>query len=323
MKHLDYTLIAQNVLEIESNALLHAIKRLDANELKHIVETIIDSKGKLIITGVGKSGLIGAKISATLSSTGTPSVFLHPTEAMHGDLGMVQKDDVILAISYSGKSEELLNVLPHIRHRGNTIITMSKDRQSPLSMLGDYFLDISVEKEACPLNVAPTSSTTLTLALGDVLAVCLMERREFKANDFALFHPGGALGKQLFIKLKDLMQTENLPLIPPNLPLSQAIIIMSEKRLGNAIIIDDNKLWGILSDGDLRRAMMKGDFSLNTPVSEYATRNPKICDDPNILAYDALKMMEESKIQLLIITDKQNHIQGVIHLHTLIAAGLH
>ncbi|WP_334095327.1 KpsF/GutQ family sugar-phosphate isomerase [Helicobacter typhlonius] len=321
MAKLDYALIAKEVLEMESNALLQAAKKIQSAELEKIVELVADSKGKLVVCGVGKSGLIGAKISATLSSTGTPSIFMHPTEAMHGDLGLLQKNDIILAISYSGKSEELLNILPHIKRLGNPIITMSKDRNSPLSAMGDYFLDISIEKEACPLNIAPTSSTTLTLALGDALAVCLMKKRDFKANDFASFHPGGALGKQLFVKIKDLMQTENLPLIAPDIPLAQAIIVMSEKRLGNAIITQDNALWGILSDGDLRRAMMMNNFDLNAPVSAYATRSPKTCDNPQILAFDALKMMEENKIQLLIITDKQNHIQGVIHLHTLIAAG--
>ena len=322
MAKLDYVHIAKEVLEIESRALLEAIEKLNGAELQRIVEVIVDSQGKLIVCGVGKSGLIGAKISATLSSTGTPSIFMHPTEAMHGDLGVVQKDDVILAISYSGKSEELLNILPHIKRLGNPIITMSRDKNSPLSLMGDYFLDISVHKEACPLNIAPTSSTTLTLALGDALAVCLMKKRDFKATDFASFHPGGALGKQLFVRLKDLMQTENLPLIAPDMPLRQAIIIMSEKRLGNAVIVQDNTLWGILSDGDLRRAMMNSNFNLDTPVSAYATRSPKTCDNAEILAFDALKIMEANKIGLLIITDKQNHIQGVIHLHTLIAAGL-
>ena len=322
MKSLNYAEIAKEVLEIESQALLEATKRIDGAEIQAIVEKIIQSRGKLVVCGVGKSGLIGAKISSTLSSTGTPSVFMHPTEALHGDLGMLQKDDILLAISYSGKSEELLSIIPHIKRFGNTIITMSRDKLSPLSVLGDYFLDISIMREACPLNIAPTSSTTLTLALGDALAVCLMKARDFKAQDFASFHPGGALGKQLFVKLKDLMQTQDLPIIPPEMPLSQAIIIISQKRLGNAIIAKDNVIWGILSDGDLRRAMMKQDFSLESPVSEYATQNPKVCDNQEILAYDALKMMEDNKIQLLVITDKHKHIQGAIHLHTLISAGL-
>ena len=253
MEKLNYTEIAKEVLEIESQALLEAIKRINGAELEAIVEKIFHSRGKLVVCGVG-----------------TPSVFLHPTEALHGDLGMLQKDDILLAISYSGKSEELLSIIPHIKRFGNTIITMSRDKLSPLSALGDYFLDISITREACPLNIAPTSSTTLTLALGDVLAVCLMKRRAFKAENFASFHPGGALGKQLFVKLKDLMQTQDLPIIPPEMPLSQAIIIMSQKRLGNAIIAKDNVIWGILSDGDLRRAMMKQDFSLESQVGAYA-----------------------------------------------------
>lgn len=319
---LDYMQIAQEVLEIESQALLQAQNRLDSQELSAIVETIANSKGKLIVCGVGKSGLIGKKISATLSSTGTPSIFLHPTEAMHGDMGVIQKDDVILAISYSGRSEELIAILPHLKRLGNPIITMSKDKDSELSSKGNYFLDISVEREACPLNTAPTSSTTLTLALGDVLAVCLMKRKHFQVENFASFHPGGALGKRLFVKLKDLMQTSNLPLISPDMPLSQAIIVMSEKRIGSAILVEQNKLWGILSDGDLRRAMMKDGFTLDTPAKQYATYNPKVCDNPEILAIEALKMMEQNKIQLLIITNKQNYIQGVIHLHTLISAGI-
>lgn len=320
--NLHYKSIAKEVLEIESSALLEAIKHIDEHELAAIVERIVASKGKLVVCGVGKSGLIGAKISATLSSTGTPSVFLHPTEAMHGDLGLLQSEDIVLAISYSGRSEELLNILPHIKRLGNPIITMSQDKSSPLSSIGDYFIDISIEREACPLNIAPTTSTTLTLALGDVLAVCLMKRRKFEANDFASFHPGGALGKRLFIKLGDLMQKENLPLVDPEMPLSQAIIIMSEKRLGNALVAKENKLLGVLSDGDLRRAMMNKEFSLESPVSIYATNNPKICDNPSMLAFDALKFMESNKIQLLVITDKQKHIQGVIHLHTLISAGI-
>lgn len=184
---MDYLQIAKEVLQTESDALLNGFKNLNAQELERIIECIIACKGKFIVCGVGKSGLVGEKISATLSSTGTPSVFLHPTEAMHGDLGMIQKDDVILAISYSGESEELVNIIPHIKRLGNTIITMSKDSRSTLSKMGDYFLNISVSKEACPLNIAPTSSTTLTLALGDVLAVCLMKNVDLKKMILHLF----------------------------------------------------------------------------------------------------------------------------------------
>ncbi|RDU54807.1 KpsF/GutQ family sugar-phosphate isomerase [Helicobacter sp. MIT 00-7814] len=319
---MDFLKIAKEVLEIESSALLDSMKRLDSSELEKIVKLIANAKGKLIVVGVGKSGHIGAKISATLSSTGTPSAFLHPTEAMHGDLGMIQKDDVILAISYSGESQELLDVIPHIKRFGNPIITMSKDKNSSLSKMGDFFLNIFVEKEACPLNTAPTSSTTLTLALGDVLAVCLMHYRDFKHNDFASFHPGGSLGKRLFVKIRDLMQTQNLPIIEWDTPLKESIVVMTQARLGNALITKNGKLVAVLSDGDLRRALLKEDFNLEENVLKYATKSPKTCKNADMLAFDALKFIEENKIQILVITDEQDKIQGVIHLHTLISAGI-
>lgn len=319
---MDILKIAKEVLEIESSALLDSIKRLDSSELEKIVKLIASAKGKLIVVGVGKSGHIGAKISATLSSTGTPSAFLHPTEAMHGDLGMIQKDDVILAISYSGESQELLDVIPHIKRFGNPIITMSKDKNSSLSKMGDFFLNIFVEKEACPLNTAPTSSTTLTLALGDVLAVCLMHYRDFKHNDFASFHPGGSLGKRLFVKIRDLMQTQNLPIIEWDTPLKESIVVMTQARLGNALITKDGKLVAVLSDGDLRRALLKEDFNLEENVLKYATKSPKTCKNADTLAFDALKFIEENKIQILVVTDEKDNIEGVIHLHTLISAGI-
>ena len=317
-----YLQIATEVLHTESQALLDSISRLDSQKLYQIIRTIAESKGKLVVMGVGKSGHIGAKIAATLSSTGTPSFFLHPTEAMHGDLGVIQHDDVILAISYSGDSEELLNVLPHINRFGDALITMSKNAQSSLSKMSDLFLDIFVQKEACPLNAAPTSSTTLTLALGDVLAVCLMHYKGFTHENFASFHPGGSLGKRLFVKLKDLMQTTNLPIVDSHTTLKECIPLMSEARLGNLLITQENKLIAILSDGDLRRALLREDFSLEDAVLKYATKNPKTCNNPDMLAFDALKLIEENKIQILVITDKQDSIQGVIHLHTLITAGI-
>lgn len=318
----DYLAIAKSVLEIESNALVDCISRLDSIQLEKIIQAIGASKGKLVITGVGKSGHIGAKIAATLSSTGTPSIFMHPTEAMHGDLGVIQKYDVVLAISYSGESEELLNVIPHIKRLGNTIITMSKDKNSSLSSTSDLFINIFVQKEACPLDSAPTSSTTLTLALGDVLAVCLMHYRNFSQERFASFHPGGSLGKRLFVKVKDVMQTTNLPIIDTHTSLKECIVVMSEARLGNALIVENGKLTAVLSDGDLRRALMQKDFDMQSCALLYATKNPKTCNDPDMLAFEALKMIEENKIQILIITNKQNVIQGVIHLHTLISAGI-
>ncbi len=314
--------IASEVLKIEANELLNAIKNINEGELNNIIDLIYHSKGKLIVIGVGKSGLIGTKIAATLSSTGTPSFFIHPTEAMHGDLGMICKDDIALVISYSGESDEIISIMPHIRHLCSSIITMTKSKYSTISSFGDYFIDISVKQEACPLNIAPTSSTTLTLALGDALAVCLMKKRKFSQNDFARFHPGGSLGKKLFVKIKDLMQTQNLPIISKQTTLKDAIITMTNGKLGNVLIAENNKLIGILSDGDLRRAMMRDDFNLDKKAFNYATLKPKICDDENALAYDILEMIEKSKIQLLVITDKNNNIKGIIHIHKLIEAGI-
>ncbi|WP_180763020.1 KpsF/GutQ family sugar-phosphate isomerase [Helicobacter sp. 11S02596-1] len=319
---MDFAQIAKDVLELEAKELLQTACHAQAIDWDGIVGLISGAKGKLIVCGVGKSGLVGAKIAATLASTGTPSFFLHPTEAMHGDLGMVGKEDIILAISYSGESEELVAIMPHLKRLSGGIITMSKDAKSSLSKMGDYFIPIAIAAEACPLGAAPTSSTTLTLGLGDALAVCLMKKRGFSKNDFASFHPGGSLGKRLFVKIKDLMQTKDLPLIKPETSLKDALITMSAARLGNAIIAKEGKLIGVLSDGDLRRAMMREDFSLNDPVSLYASENPKYCDDPDWLAGEALKFIEDNKIQLLIITDKQKNIQGAIHLHTLISAGI-
>lgn len=311
-----------NVLNLEANELIRASKNIDENEFYKIINLIHKSNGRLIIIGVGKSGLIGAKIAATLSSTGTPSYFIHPTEAMHGDLGVISKNDIALVISYSGKSDEILNLMPHLKQICKNIITMTKDKNSAISKMGDYFLDINVTKEACPLNIAPTSSTTLTLAIGDALAVCLMKIRNFKEKDFASFHPGGSLGKRLFVKIRDLMQTENLPIAKKDISLKEAIIIMTNTKLGNILIAENNKLIGILSDGDLRRAMIRDDFSLDKKAISFATINPKICDDENILAYDILRLIEELKIQLLVITDKHKNIKGVIHLHKLIETGI-
>ena len=312
--------IAKETLFLEAQELLNF--DVYAIDWDSIIHTILSSKGKLIVTGVGKSGLIGKKIAATLASTGTPSFFLHPTEAMHGDLGAVQKEDIILAISYSGESDELISIMPHLKRLSRCIITMSKNKNSTLSQLGDFHISIHISKEACPLNTAPTSSTTLTLALGDALAVCLMKARNFSQENFASFHPGGSLGKRLFVKIKDLMQTKDLPLVSPELPLKEAIIIMTQARLGNAIIVDSKKLLGILSDGDLRRAMMRDDFDLNQPVKKFANFNPKFCNNQDMLAHDALRFIENNKIQLLIIVNQHNELVGAVHLHTLIAAGI-
>ncbi len=319
---MNYKTIAQETLEIEAQTLLEASQKI-GDEFDKAVEIILSCKGKLVVSGVGKSGLIGAKMAATFASTGTPSFFLHPTEALHGDLGMISKDDVVIAISYSGESEELGSILPHIKRFGTPLIGMTKDAHSTLGNYSDVVIKVEIEKEACPLNIAPTSSTTLTLALGDALAVCLMRARDFQKSDFASFHPGGALGKQLFIKVKNLMQTQNLPIISQNAKMKDAILQIGEGRLGTVLIRDENeKLTALLSDGDVRRALLSKDFSLEDEVLKYATKNPMSIDDADMLASDALVLIEEKKIQLLVITDKNKKIQGVLHIHTLIEKGI-
>ena len=318
----DYIAIAKETLQIEAQTLLEAGERLDEG-IEKAVKAILGCRGKLVVTGVGKSGLIGAKMAATFASTGTPSFFLHPTEALHGDLGMVGKDDVVLAISYSGESEELSSILPHIKRFDIPLVGMTRNSASTLGRYSDIVIEVNVEKEACPLDIAPTSSTTLTLALGDALAVCLMKARNFQKEDFASFHPGGALGRKLFVKVSDLMRSEDLPIVDENMPIRQTIVTISEGRLGTALLIDkEERLTGLISDGDIRRALMQKDFSLDAPSKRYATMDPMVIDDSTMLASDALVFLEEHKIQLLAIVDKQKHIQGVLHLHTLVEAGI-
>ncbi|QOY51998.1 KpsF/GutQ family sugar-phosphate isomerase [Candidatus Sulfurimonas baltica] len=319
---MNYKKIAQETLEIEANTLLQSAKKID-DVFDRAVEIILACSGKLIITGVGKSGLIGAKMAATFASTGTPSFFLHPTEALHGDLGMIGKEDVVIAISYSGESEELSSILPHVKRFNTPLIGMTRDRNSTLGKYSDLVIDVVVEKEACPLNIAPTSSTTLTLALGDALAVCLMKARDFKKSDFASFHPGGALGKQLFVKVSDLMRTKDLPIISSDTKLKDAIVKISEGRLGTVLVTDsENRLLALVSDGDIRRALLSEDFSLEDEVYKYATHNPRTIDNENILASEALVAIEEMKIQLLVVTDKDKKVKGVLHIHTLIEKGI-
>ncbi len=319
---MNYKEIAQQTLEIEAKTLLDAAKNID-DVFDRAVEVILTCKGKLIITGVGKSGLIGAKMAATFASTGTPSFFLHPTEALHGDLGMIGKEDVVIAISYSGESEELGAILPHVKRFNVPLIGMTRKALSTLGRYSDLVIPVVVEKEACPLDIAPTSSTTLTLALGDALAVCLMRARNFQKSDFASFHPGGSLGKKLFVRVSDLMKKDELPLAGLNTPIKEAIIKISEGRLGTVLLVDDEKkLVGLVSDGDIRRALMREDFSLDAPVSRYATLDPFVIDDGNMLASEALSMIEQRKIQLVVVTDEHGKVEGVLHIHTLVEKGI-
>ena len=313
--------IAANVLKTEANELMRNAEILDG-EFEKAVEVLYKTKGKVVVTGVGKSGHVGAKIAATLASTGTPSFFMHPTEAMHGDLGMIGKDDTLLAISFSGESEELTKILPHVQRFGVPIVAMARDKFSTLGKFSDAFVKLDVSKEACPLDAAPTSSTTLTLALGDALAVCLMQKRGFKKEDFANFHPGGSLGKRLFLKVKDVMRSENLPIVRWNASLKQAIDTMTHGKLGTVLIVDkDGVLDAILSDGDLRRALMREDFDLNDVAIKYATLKPKELNDKEMLAIDALALIERHKIQLLAVVENGVPV-GVLHIHDLANLGL-
>ncbi len=319
---MDFKQIVKDVLLTEAKEIEKAAAKISF-DIEKAIDLIINSKGKLIITGVGKSGLVGTKIAATLASTGTSSFFLHPTEAMHGDLGMVGKEDIVLGISYSGESDELVQILPHLKRFNIPLIAMARNPESTLAKYADIFININVEKEGCPLDAAPMSSTTLTMAMGDALAVCLMRKRDFKKEDFASFHPGGSLGKKLFVKVDDLLRKENLPVVSRETKLKDAILVMSEGRLGSVIIEDENKkVIALLSDGDLRRALMNDDFSMDCKVEDIATKNPKILKNKELLASDALQIIEDYKIQLLIVTDENDKLVGVLHIHDLIEAGI-
>ena len=314
--------IAKETLKTEAEALLSASLAIDSSFVD-AVELIEGMSGKLIITGVGKSGLVGAKMAATFASTGTPSFFLHPTEALHGDLGMIGATDIVLAISYSGESQELTDILPHIKRFDIPLIGLSANPNSSLSSYSDVSLSIEVKREACPLGIAPTTSTTLTMAIGDALAIALMKRKDFQKRDFASFHPGGSLGKRLFIKIKDLMRTQKLPIINTSTTLKEAIVVMSEGKLGNVLIVDERaRLVAILSDGDLRRALMRDDFDISHRAIEYATKEPKSYKDSELLASEALEIIETNRIQLLIITNSLEEIVGVLHIHDLVEAGI-
>ncbi|PAF43251.1 KpsF/GutQ family sugar-phosphate isomerase [Helicobacter sp. 11S02629-2] len=309
-----------SLINKEAASLLDYVKHADLKDLSAIVTLLLNTEGKVVFCGVGKSALIAKKASATMSSTGTPSVFMHATEGMHGDLGMLSPKDSLIAISYSGASKELLEVLPHVRRLGVKIVAITKDRDS--KMIYDYILPLGNLEEACPLGIAPTTSTTLTLAITDALNASLMIQKDFRAKDFASFHPGGSLGLALFVKVKDLMQTTSLPIITEDTSLKDAVLVMSECKLGSCLIVDSKGgLKAVLSDGDLRRAMTREDFNLNSPALLFANVNPKTIDDKNMLAIDALKILEFNKIQLLVVIDKDSKVDGILHIHTLVSAG--
>lgn len=298
-------------LKDEAEALLDLIPLLDKN-FDEAVRIIYHCHGKVIVTGVGKSGHIGAKIAATLSSTGTPSFFINPLDVFHGDLGVMTKDDVVLAISNSGQTDELLRFIPMVLHMQIPIIGMSGNPQSLLAKYSTCHINVSVKKEACPLNLAPTSSTTATLAMGDALAIALMKRRNFQPQDFAHFHPGGELGKRLLTTAQDVMLTENMPIIPPTMHLSEAIILVSKGKLGLGIAEEKGKIVGLITDGDIRRAMehWQAKFFDHT-VSDIMTTHPKTVL-PQAKISDIQKIMNKYKIHTVLVTDGNDHLLGVV-----------
>ena len=299
-------------LKDEAQAILDLIPNID-KEFDDAVELIFRCHGKVIVTGVGKSGHIGAKIAATLSSTGTPSFFINPLDVFHGDLGVMTKDDVVLAISNSGQTDELLRFIPMVLHMEIPIIGMSGNPQSLLAKYSSCHLNVSVKKEACPLNLAPTSSTTATLAMGDALAVALMEKRNFRPQDFAHFHPGGELGKRLLTTAQDVMRSDDLPVITPDMHLGEAIILVSKGKLGLGIAMNaDDTIAGLITDGDIRRAMEKWKAQFfNKTVSDIMTVTPKTVTRQTKIS-DIQKMMNRYKVHSVLVTDKERHLLGAV-----------
>lgn len=314
--------LAKEVLDIEAKSILR-LKNNIGKEFDKAIDILYNCKGRVIVTGMGKSGLIGKKIAATMSSTGTPTYFLHPAESTHGDSGVITRNDVIIAISNSGETQELLNLLPLIKRFGCEMIGMTGNLNSTLSKTSEVVLDISVEREACPLGKAPTASTTATLAMGDALAVCLMEKKGFTKEDFLLFHPSGKLGKGLTYKVRDLMITgDKMPLVSESESFKDVINTISEYKLGMAMVLNDDKtLAGVLTDGDIRRTVIKYPDTSNIKVKDVMTVNPKrITSDA--YAASALNLMEKYSITALAVVDVGNVPVGVIHVHDLLRAGV-
>ena len=298
-------------IEDEAQALLDLIPKLDEN-FDEAVEMIFHCHGKVIVTGVGKSGHIGAKIAATLSSTGTPSFFINPLDVYHGDLGVMTKDDIVLAISNSGLTDELLRFLPMVLHMQIPIVAMSGNPRSLLAKYATCHLNVSVSKEACPLNLAPTSSTTATLAMGDALAVALMEKRNFQPKDFAQFHPGGELGKRLLTTAQDVMISDHLPVITPEMNLGDAIIAVSQGKLGLGVAERDGVIAGLITDGDIRRAMERWKAeSFNKTVADIMTVHPKTVS-PHAKISDIQQIMNRHKVHSVLVVDEENHLLGVV-----------
>ena len=312
--------VALRTIELEAKSVTGLTAFID-NDIKKAVKTIADNKGRLVVSGIGKSAAIAQKIVATLNSTGTPSIFMHAADAIHGDLGMVLKDDIVLIISKSGESPEIKALVPLVRNFGNIIIGMVGSLQSYLAKNSTIILNTTVEQEACPNNLAPTTSTTAQLVMGDALAVCLMELKGFQSDDFAKFHPGGLLGKKLYLKVADLINNNEKPKVLPTQSLKEVIVEMTQKRLGITAVVDTgNKLIGIITDGDLRRMLEKNTAIDSIKAGDIMTANPKTIE-PDKLAVDALNLLRKNEITQLAVTANGNY-EGILHLHDLIREGL-
>ena len=323
MSEINILEIARKVLRTEADAIMGLIERLNSG-FQDAVDIIYSSKGKVIVTGMGKSGLIGKKIASTLASTGTPAFFMHPAEASHGDLGMVSSEDVVIAISNSGETDELLGLVPFLKRFNVQLIAMTGEINSTLSKTADVHIDVSVNEEACPLGIVPTASTTASLAMGDALAVALLIKRGFNQEDFACFHPSGSLGKKLFIKVRDLMHSgEALPLISLQESMTGAVMEISSKRLGIAIVADkDQRIAGIITDGDVRRGIEKwGKALFEMKAHEVMSKNPKTIKAEE-LAAKALSVMEKHSITVLVVPDDSGRAEGIIHLHDILKKGI-
>ncbi len=313
--------LAREVLTIEAEGVAHLVQKLDQSFIK-AVDLVFRAQGRVILTGVGKSGIVARKLVATFNSTGTRALFLHPVEAMHGDLGMVSKDDVVLALSNSGETQELTILLPSLERLGSPLIAFTGRPNSTLGRASQVVIDTGVPREACPLGLAPTASTTAMLAMGDALAVALLTKRGFQASDFQRVHPGGSLGTRLSLAIREVMLTgDNIPLSRPEETMAQVVQEMGVKKLGTTLVVDrEGMLSGIITDGDLRRALEKFGQILDKPAQEIMTRQPYTVG-PETLASQALELMEQKAIMVLPVVDRQGKVTGIVHLHDLLGRG--
>lgn len=308
-----------STLRLEAEAILGLIKNINDDFVK-IVGLIIESKGRVIVTGIGKSAIIAQKIVATFNSTGTPSIFMHAADAVHGDLGMIQKNDIVICISKSGNTPEIKVLAPLLKQSGNIMIGMIGQMNSELALQADFVLNTYVEKEACPHNLAPTTSTTAQLAMGDALAICLLHARNFNEQDFAKYHPGGSLGKKLYLKTGDLAIKNQKPSIHPDASVKDVIIEISQNRLGAVVVVVENAILGIITDGDIRRMLEKHSDLTNIKASDLMNSTPKMIEK-NLLALNALEIIKENNITQLLVTDAGSYF-GIVHLHDLLQEGI-